>query len=337
MRRSRLFLTFTIPAIFGSIVHVACSGDDGREHGPSFTGDDGGTSSDGKISSGDGSEPRDDGSVLADGAIACATGSVAVVGGGASGSFAAEATGDQALTAQAFTAHVVALPAIAAFGGGYQAVLHVGGSNALFATSFSGSTWSAPAVIAGTLVRESPALAVEGTMLHLLYQANDDAGADEFKYFHGTYASSWTVGDPVGSGVDQSSGPHAIGAAGIASELVTGQVGGNTDIYARSWNGSWQSSVDIAMDAGSNNEQYGSPAQVVALNGSAAELLLVYTRLGDYKLMSITRTSGTWQTSPTLANANAYTTEPFQLAAIAGGKAIATWRGSTDAHGYAST
>ena len=335
MRRRRLFLSCTISALFGSILHVACSQDDGSEHGPTFTGNDSGSASDGKVAPTDGGASDDGSVVLPDGAVVCATGSVAIVGGGSSASFAAAATGDQPLSAQAFTAHVVALPSVVAYSGGFTAAFHVGGSNALASSTYSAGSWSTLAPIAGTLVREDPALAVAGSTLHLVYQANDDAGADEFKYFHGTYASSWTVGDPIGSGVDQSSGPHMMGAAGLSSELVTGQVGGNADIYARSFTGSWQSSVDIGADAGAIREDLGTSARVVALTGGSAELLLVYTRLGDYKLMSIARTGGTWASAPTLSNANAYTTEPFQLTALAGGKAIVAWRGA-DSHGYVS-
>ncbi len=343
MRRRRLFWICSISAIFGSIVHVACSSDDGAEHGPSFDGDDGSTGGDGKISSGsDGSTTNDDGStVLPDGAIVCTAGSVAVVGGGSSASFAAEATGDQSLTAQAFTAHLVALPAIAAFGGGYQAVFHVGGSDQLESTGFSTATWTDLAPISGAFAREAPALAVSGSTLHLLYQANDDAGGgDGFKFFHGTLGgATWTAGDPMGVGADQSFGSHPPAGAGDSTALVAGQVGTNKSIYVRSyasstWNPSSQIDDAGASELGSIDGNLGSRPRMIAMTGGTSDMMLVYTRDGDYKLMSFTRAAGVWS-GPALLNVNAYTTEAFQLAALAGGKAIVAWRGA-DSHGYVS-
>ncbi|MEO7109607.1 MAG: hypothetical protein ABI183_04130 [Polyangiaceae bacterium] len=68
------------------------------------------------------------------------------------------------------------------------------------------------------------------------------------------------------------------------------------------------------------------------MNGGTAELMLVFTRKTDFKLMSMTRTGGVWST-PTEINTTAFATEPFQVTAIAGGGAIIAWRGS-DTHGY---
>jgi hypothetical protein len=151
--------------------------------------------------------------------------------------------------------------------------------------------------------------------------------------------TTWTAGDPVETAT-QSDGPHAPGLAGLASELVLGQVGGDKNIYARSFTTAWQDPVEIvdggiANTQGSNDETMGAPARVIALNGGTAELMLVYTRLGDYKLMSVTRTSGVWS-APLELNDSEFTTEPFQLAALAGGKAIVAWRGS-NGQGYVST
>jgi hypothetical protein len=318
---------------------VACGGDDnGGVHGAVF-GNDGGNLGDGTIL-GDGSiAPSDSGtdgsSILPDGG-GCVTGTVAVFGGGSSGAFGSIASGSGAFTTQNFAGDaVVALPSVIAFGSGFQAVFHVGGSNALMSSAYASPSWSTPAVISGTLVREMPTLAIEGSTLHVVYQANDDAGADEFKYFHGTLGgSTWTAGDPMGTGVGQSDGPHPPGAAGLASELVTGQVGGDNGIYARSFTTSWQAAVPVLTDAG-DDTNLGSDALVLAMNGGTAELMMVYTRKGDFKLMAITRTTGTWALAPVEINTTAFATEPFQATAISGGGAIVTWRGS-DTHGYVS-
>ncbi|MEO7109608.1 MAG: hypothetical protein ABI183_04135, partial [Polyangiaceae bacterium] len=121
-----------------------------------------------------------------------------------------------------FTPGMAAIPAFVSFGAGFQGVFHAAGSDTLMSLSYASTGWSAAATINGTLVREMPTLAIEGSALHLVYQASDDAGAYQFKYFHGTLSgSTWTAGDPMGSGLGQSSGPHAPGAAGLASELAT--------------------------------------------------------------------------------------------------------------------
>jgi len=340
MRRAALLTTVTLLPFLAATLAAACGGDDnGTTHGV-VIGDDSGQSSDGTvIPRSDGAAPEQDGATPDDSSTgtdsgSCTTGTLALVGGGVSGSFASVATGSGAFTAQNFaTDPIAALPAVIAFGAGFQAVFHAAGSNALLSTGFASGTWSAPATIAGTLVREAPTLAATGSTLHVVYQANDDAGADQFKYFHGTYATSWTAGDPVGAGAGQSNGPHTLGAAGLAAELVTGQVGGDKNIYARSFTTAWQAALQVGTGVGSNDGNLGTAAHVVAMTGGTAELLAIYTRDADFKIMSTARAGGTWATTPTLSNADAFTTEPFQAAALPGGKAVVAWRGG-DTHGY---
>ncbi|MEO8874512.1 MAG: hypothetical protein ABI461_02905 [Polyangiaceae bacterium] len=343
MRRPALIFALPLLPIFAATLEVACSSDDsGTTHGV-VIGDDSGVTDgslahpgDGAVIDQDGSTDADGSAILPDGGGTCTTGTLAIVGGGDTSSFAASATGNGVFTTSNFaTSAMAALPSVISFGTGFQAVFHAAGSNQLLSTGFT-SSWSAPAIISGTLVREMPVLAVEGSTLHLVYQANDDAGADEFKYFHGTYASSWTAGDPVGAGTGQSSGPHAIGAAGLASELVTGQVGGDKNIYARSFTTAWQAADFVdGGGTGSDDGTLGTAARVIAMTGGTSEAMIVYTRDVDYKLMSLARTGGIWAVPATLSNTNAFTTEPFQLAPLPGGKAVVAWRGG-DTHGYIS-
>lgn len=344
MRRTALLFTLPLLPILAAAFDVACGGDDsGGVHGQVFSVD-GGETDGTVITTGDGSFVEPDGSTnpdgsttLPDGAVACTTGSVAVFGGGASDSFGSVSTGSGAFTTQNFAGvSTVALPSAVSFGTGFQAVFHAGGSNALMSSAYASPTWTTPAAISGTLVREMPTLAAEGTTLHLVYQANDDAGTDEFKYFHGTLSgSTWTAGDPMGSGAGQSSGPHAPGAAGLPFEVVTGQVGGDSNIYARSFTTSWQSAMQITGGTGDDGT-FGTAARVVALTGSTADVMLVYTADTTNTFTFAKRTSGVW-TTPAQVNSTAYTTEPFNLAALSGGGAIITWRGADSPNkGYAT-
>jgi hypothetical protein len=348
MRRTALFFTLPLLPVFAGALVAACSSDDnGGVHGEVFD-IDGGSQPDGTTILGDGSfvspdgSPQNDGSTISpDGGTACTSGTIAIVGGGASSAFASTSTGTGAFTTQSFSAvGVAALPSVVSFGTGFQAVFNAAGTNALNATSYASPTWSTPAAIAGTYALEMPTLAVVGTTLHLVYEGNfDDAGGlDSHDYFHGTLSgSTWSANDPVGTAnVNQSFGPHSLGAAGLATELVTGQVGSNNNVYARSLSGgTWAASVDIVSSGNLGDDgTSGTAPRLVALT-SGPEILAVYTRQTDYKLMAITRTGGTWQSTATLIDTNDYTTEPFNLVALPGGKAIVTWRGS-NTFGYAS-
>ncbi|HEX7664873.1 MAG TPA: hypothetical protein VF407_10190, partial [Polyangiaceae bacterium] len=229
------------------IAEGACSSDDsGGVHGATF-GDDSGSSSDGghlldgaptegdSASGDDGSTPTD-GSTETDSGPSCSTGTVVVVGGGASSSFDAHATGTGgfASVSAGSSPGMAALPALVPFGTSFVEVFHAAGSNTLMSASFGGSGFSTPTAIAGTLARETPALAAAGTTLHLVYQENDDGGTP-FKYFHASLTgTSWSAVDPVGTGADQSYGAHAPAAAADSTALVAGQIGDNQRIYVRS-------------------------------------------------------------------------------------------------------
>src|ERR1035441_6466441 len=101
MRRTALVTlatTVTLLSMLTAALAVACSGDDnGGEHGAVFGPDGGGGDattfpSDGSFVQGDGSTDKDGSTILPDGG-GCTAGTVAIVGGGASSSFASVATG----------------------------------------------------------------------------------------------------------------------------------------------------------------------------------------------------------------------------------------------------
>jgi hypothetical protein len=152
----------------------------------------------------------------------------------------------------------------------------------------------------------------------------------DYKFFHGQFSNSaWDMAsDPVGgSGPSQSYGPRAPSAAGVMNALVVVQGGDNSILYDQTWNGSWQ----MASPHPSAAVQKTITPAVVALTGGNEDLLVVYARDVDYKLMSTSRSGGNWST-PTLVDANAFlsgsTNEPVALAPMASGRAVMVYRGA---------
>ncbi|MEO8797517.1 MAG: hypothetical protein ABI551_06510 [Polyangiaceae bacterium] len=319
---------------------AACSSDDsGGVHGATFGDDsgttDGGHTLDGAPAESDGSTgtdgaPSNDGSAGGDGSTgSCTSGTVAVIGGGTT-SFGATGIGDGAPVAQSITGGIGALPAILSFGTGFQAA-YADASKQLRSTGFAGASWSTPTAI-GDSAHQQPSLAAYGTSLLLAYVRLGDGGSYDLGYstFNGT---SWTApGDITGAFSVQ-----APGVAGSGTSAVEGQVGSDGHIYVQQYATSGGAGTDVMSD-GANLGYYDTPfstgVRLAPLSGGSSDLVLVYTRTVDYKLMALTRTGGTWST-PKLANTNAYTTEAFNLAALAGGKAVIAWRGA-DTHGYAT-
>ncbi len=209
--------------------------------------------------------------------------------------------------------------AIIPFGAGFLAVL-ASGTGVLEGAAFQ-TSWTAPAPIASATTIDGPALTAIGTVGHLLYQGTD------FKYYHAQFtASAWdSANDPVGgSGANQSYGARGPGVATASSDLVAVQAGSNSYLYDQTWSGSWQAAVEQGGAAIQNT----LPPSIIALTGGASELLAAYLRNGDYKVMAVARTGGTWNVSPTLVDPNAYSNNPVVLAPLANGGALLVFRGS---------
>jgi hypothetical protein len=200
-------------------------------------------------------------------------------------------------------------------------------SGTLQSTTYQ-STWPAPANVASASTIDGPSLATIGGVAHLVFQ-----GAD-YKYLHAQYTlNAWdSAADPVGgSGSSQSYGARAPSAAAAGTDLVVVQAGSDSYLYDQTWNGSWQA----AHQQGGAAIQNTLPPTIVALAGGASELLAVYLRETDYKVMAVARTSGTWGT-PMLVDANAYSNDPVAAGALPNGKALVVFRGS-DKKPYFST
>ena len=316
-----LFAAGTVPLVAcggddAGTVHGAVYGDAGADGAVSGGGDDasGGGAGDDAASGGD-ARPVEGGG--GDGGPGC-TEQIAVLGGGAASAFFASSSGLSAWTTSTIPGSVAAAPALATFGPTGFTGAYVGTDGVLRATS--GNLSAQPA-------RATPALVPIATTLHLLYQGTD------FKYWHGTLTgATWdAANDPVGgSGAAQSFGPQAASGAAAGGKLVAVQVGDDGKLYAQTLDGTWQAAVDTGARA-----EKTVPPRVVAMNGGTAELMAVFVTPGQFKLTSVTRTGGTWSFNTLMVDPNAYTSEPFTLAALGGGRAILAWRGA-DGRGYTS-
>lgn len=309
---------------------LSCDGGPPKIYGPAYD-----AKADGPVASdagpldagGDGTLPADGG----DDGGACSAPTV-LLAGSTGGLVGAARTGTGAFLAQALSGSLADRPAIVPLGTGFVAALRTAG-DAVQATAFSAS-WVDPIAIGSAIARDAPALAAVGAVGHLAYQAK--GGNVDYKYFHGQFSNgAWdAANDPVGGAMTQSFGPRAPSAAAAGGSLVLVQAGDDSLLYDQTWSGSWAAASQHANAA----IQKTIPPAVVALEGGGEELLVVYARNADYKIMSLARAGNVW-TTPVLVDANAFlsgaTNEPVALAALAGGKALMVYRG-TDSKPYFS-
>ena len=225
--------------------------------------------------------------------------------------------------------------AIVPFGAGFVSVLRAA-NDAVQSTTFA-TSWADPVVIASAVTRDAPALAVAGVQsaVHLVYQAKSSDVNVDYKFVHGTFmGGNWdAANDPVGgTGPSQSYGPRAPSAAASGAQLMIVQGGDNSVLYDQIWTGTWQ------MATGHGPIQKTIPPAIVALEGGTDDVLVVYPRDGDYKIMSTAHSGSGWS-MPLLVDANAFlsgaTNEPVSLAQIGNGKAVMVFRG-TDSKPYFS-
>ena len=255
-----------------------------------------------------------------------------LLAGNASLLWGGSAMGGNAITVATVAGSAGDRIAIAPNGTGFVATLRSGSgcsgnSCPLIATVFNGS-WADTAAIPNAMTIDAPALATLGSVSHVLYQ---DAA---FKYEHRKYvASAWdSSDDPVGgAGSNQSFGAKAPSVAGAGADLVALQAGSDNLIYDQTWaNASWAKAHQQANMAAEN----GIMPTIITLSGS--DLLAVYMRKSDFKIMSTVRTGGTWDTNPTLLDANAFTNDAVAVASIGQGRALLVFRGSNDKVPYFS-
>lgn len=253
---------------------------------------------------------------------------MAIVAGGASTLSAASFQSGQWSAATSLTGSASSAPAVIAFGGGFRAVVAKAAGGALVDTGFA-SSWSSPVAIGTAAARESPALAVVGAGLHLVYQ-----GQSDYKFYHGTSAGgAWDAAtDPVGS--PQSFGPSGPSVAAAGTKLAVLQGGSDGILYDQTWDGAWQAAH---AQAGTSVEG-GIRPTLVALVGGAADLLAVYVRKTDRHLIFSARSGAAWSQPAEVYNSAgnvAYSNDPVSIAALPGGHAVLAFLGG-DGKGYFS-
>ena len=241
---------------------------------------------------------------------------IAVVGGNGTAAVGATLRG-QTWTVSTLGGSAASTPAIVATTGGFQTVFREATTNALAYSTFD-SSWSTLAPIGAALSLDIPALAVVGSDLHLIYRGTDS------KFYHGTYAANaWDgAANPVSFGGVQSFGPSAPSAAAAGGDLVIAQDGSDNYLYDQTFTTAWQGAVQHAGAMVS-----AVAPTLVAANGGAYDLVVVYVHENDYELYWSGRASGTWST-PAQVGTNVYTNFPVSLAALPGGQLAMIYEGS---------
>jgi hypothetical protein len=251
----------------------------------------------------------------------------AVVLGNGSSTHEALATGRGAFVMASVGSALIGSPALVPTGAGFHAALR-STNDALSSTASSGTTWSALTQIGAATTSGPPALSTIGPDLHLVYLGSNG------KYYHGTFSNGFwdAAGDPVGGvGASQSFGPTAVGMTTVGGVLLFAHRGGSgPQLYAEEWSsGTWTSGPV------STAQSDVVPPAVIALNGGAADAMVAFLRVTDFKVSFATRTSGTWST-PAILDTTIYSSDPVALAPMSGGRALLVFRGS-DNVAYFST
>jgi hypothetical protein len=299
---------------------VACSSDDTpQNHGVTIKPDssvvDTGAQPDVSVPL-DAATDQNVGDVVVKDAPSSCTATTVVLAGNASTLLGGSATGTSAITVAAVAGNTIDRIAIAPNGTGFVAALRSSG-NAVAGTVFTGS-WADTVALTNATTIDAPALATIQSASHLIYQ---DAA---FKYEHRKYVSStWDASDdPVGGGGNlQSFGAKAPAVASSGTDLVLLQGGSDNNLYDQIWTGGvWKSATQHTVPV----QNTISPTLITLSTG---DLLGVYMRQNDYKLMWTTRTGTTWST-PALIDTNAFANDPVAMVALANGRALLVYRGS---------
>lgn len=306
------------------VLLLACSDDGPKTYGPVFDAAVKDGASDAAVVDG-GTDASSDADAQGDASNCTAT--TALLAGNGSALVGASAKGTAALTGAALTGSVTDRVSVVPFGAGFLGVARAA-DDSIVSSLFGAGAWAAATTVGAVTTRDAPMLAVTGTTAHLAYQQKAD-----FKFYHGQYTgSAWDAAtDPVGVGVAQSYGPRGPGFAAVGTTPVVLQAGDDGFLYDRDYAGSAWSA---AHQQAATSVEKTLPPTLVALVGGSADLLGVYMRLTDFKIMSVTRTSGTWS-APVLLDVNAYANDPVNVAPMSGGRALLAYRGS-DGKGYFS-
>ena len=249
-------------------------------------------------------------------------GKLFLLGGNAGGLYAASYKGSGKFTVVSKSgsgASLLGAPAIVPLASGGFSAVYRDATSALYATTFAG-TFGTPVRIGVVTASDAPSLAAAGASLHMLYRGGDGL------HYHATFANgAW---DDATAAVTSSS-VHSFGPSSPAAVVPAGDVltiayaGADQMLYRQTFATTWTAAVAQAGATISTVRP-----QLIALEGGASDLLVVYASAVDFKLHSVARDAGTksWS-APLLIDANAYTADPVSLAPMKGGRAMLIYRG----------
>lgn len=183
-------------------------------------------------------------------------------------------------------------------------------------TTWSAGAWSPFSGVAALVTtRAAPSAAALGGAAHVLFHG------DNFKHYYASYQASWSpTADPVGGAAAQSFGPSPAAVAALPNEILTAFAGDNGDIYTQSRAASWAAAKPFNL----GNVASATPAVIEMTAG--AEVMLVFVRKTDAKVMWSTRVQGSW--SGPLEIPQALSADRPALSPLAGGGAVVAFRGT---------
>ena len=191
------------------------------------------------------------------------------------------------------------------------------GGELRFATWTPGSFSAFATIAAGVTTRATPWLAGSGGRADLVFHG------DNFKHYFGEHQAAWApIAEPVGGVAAQSFGPSPASIALLGSNTVVSYAGQNGDLFDQTRSGgAWQA----ANPHGLGDVVTLTPA-LVALSAPGPDLLVVFVRKSDSKILFTTRTGNVWS-APAVTDEGSFSADPVALAALPGGAAVAAFRG----------
>ena len=364
--RARTFL-FGLSTFGGAVVALGalaqgCTSTSPEVHGPSYSfeagsddagAEDAGAGSDGTTVAVEGGMPEaavadapsvsDDASARTDGNVAGDAGAEAggctsltvLVGGNNSLAFGASAVGPGAFVTQDLSSTMGSAPALAAFGGGLEALFASAGASGgpLYGVGFASGTWSSPVALGASAVAiDAPAIAVVGGALEGVYLN------PQHLFFKAAFTSVWDTGtspvEPPNDAGPQAFGPVRAAAAGTATDFVIAYEGNDGHGYAQTWTATagWDDGVAL----GSAALLADTPLAIAPLTGGAVDLVAVYVdgegaaSSNNLHVFFSLRTAQTkaWS-APAMIGADVYTEAAPSIAAMSGGGAVVTWLGQS--------
>lgn len=319
----RVFFVVLTSSAFAlpGLVEIACSTDNGdSSHGPDI----------GKLPRRDANVPDgkvllEDGAIVDDPDAGTSRSMVAVLAGDDSSLYGAvQEPGGAWQTTPLAGGAAKSQPALVAFGAGFLGVTR-GEGDALQSTRF-GDSWSDPTSFGAASVHGPPSLAVAGTKAHVVYSAGDG------KFFtHGIHDGSNWNDATMQVGPPPSFGTISGGLATSGTELVFGENGGDSNLYVRSFNGTWQASKQIA-GVTVLDEKQATPE--LASVGTTSDLLLVFVLKATYQLAWATRNASSkeWGAGTPIA-VGVVAEEKFSLARLGSSTVLLAFRGQQEPDG----